>query len=65
MGKSLDYIKRPIEKELIEFEDFFKESMKSNVALLNKNHLLYLQKKRKASETDVCASYGKNGGKHN
>ena len=36
MGESLNYIKGPIEKELLEFEDFFKQSMKSNVALLNK-----------------------------
>ncbi len=48
MGKSLDNIKRPIEKELLEFEDFFKESMKSNVALLNK--ITYYIYKRKGKQ---------------
>lgn len=48
MGKSLDIIKRPIEKELIEFEDFFKHSMKSNVALLNK--ITYYIYKRKGKQ---------------
>ncbi len=48
MGNSLDNIKRPIEKELIEFEDFFKESMKSNVALLNK--ITYYIYKRKGKQ---------------
>ena len=36
MGNSLNQIKQPIEKELQEFENFFKNSMKSDVALLNK-----------------------------
>lgn len=36
MGNSLNQIKQPIEKELHEFENFFKNSMKSDVALLNK-----------------------------
>jgi len=44
----LDNIKRPIEKELLEFEDFFKESMKSNVALLNK--ITYYIYKRKGKQ---------------
>lgn len=48
MGKSLDNIKQPIEKELIEFEDFFKDSMKSNVALLNK--ITYYIYKRKGKQ---------------
>lgn len=48
MGNSLSNIKQPIEKELIEFEDFFKESMKSNVALLNK--ITYYIYKRKGKQ---------------
>ena len=48
MGESLNYIKGPIEKELLEFEDFFKESMKSNVALLNK--ITYYIYKRKGKQ---------------
>lgn len=35
MSLSLDQIKSPIQKELIEFEAYFKDSMKSNVALLD------------------------------
>lgn len=36
MSAVLDNIKKPIEKELIEFEKRFKEEMKSNVALLDR-----------------------------
>jgi len=48
MGNSLSKIKQPIEKELLEFEAFFKESMKSNVALLNK--ITYYIYKRKGKQ---------------
>ena len=36
MSKKLDEIKKPIEKELDEFEKRFKHSMKSNVPLLDR-----------------------------
>ncbi len=48
MKYSLNKIKRPIENELLEFEEFFKESMKSNVALLNR--ITYYIYKRKGKQ---------------
>lgn len=48
MGISLDIIKAPVEKELKEFEDYFKASMKSNVALLDT--ITYYIYKRKGKQ---------------
>ena len=48
MGISLDIIKAPVEKELREFENFFKASMKSNVALLDT--ITYYIYKRKGKQ---------------
>ena len=47
MIKSLDTIKGPIEEELKIFEQRFKESMKSNVALLDKIMYYIIQRKGK------------------
>jgi len=47
MSKSLDSIKGPIKKELIQFETHFKESMKSQVALLDKIMYYIIQRKGK------------------
>lgn len=48
MGKTLNKIKKPIEEELNIFEQKFKESMKSNVALLDK--ITYYIVKRKGKQ---------------
>jgi octaprenyl-diphosphate synthase len=48
MSLSLDQIKEPVEKELKEFEGFFKDSMKSNVALLDT--VMYYIYKRKGKQ---------------
>ena len=48
MTKKLNIIKKPVEKELIKFEDFFKKSMKSNVALLDR--ITYYIYKRKGKQ---------------
>lgn len=48
MGISLDIIKTPVEKELREFEEYFKASMKSNVALLDT--ITYYIYKRKGKQ---------------
>ncbi len=48
MGTSLNKIKSPIEKELHIFEDFFKNSMKSDVALLDR--ITYYIYKRKGKQ---------------
>ena len=48
MGLSLDIIKAPVEKELSEFEEYFKASMKSNVALLDT--ITYYIYKRKGKQ---------------
>lgn len=47
MASTLSDIKAPIKDELIKFEDFFKQSMKSNVALLDKITYYIVQKKGK------------------
>lgn len=47
MSLTLKQIKSPIKKELIEFEDFFKKCMKSNVALLDKITYYIVQRKGK------------------
>lgn len=47
MSKSLETIKGPIKKELIQFESHFKDSMKSNVALLDKIMYYIIQRKGK------------------
>ena len=47
MASTLSDIKAPIKEELIQFEDFFKQSMKSNVALLDKITYYIVQKKGK------------------
>lgn len=47
MSKSLDTIKGPIKKELIQFESHFKDSMKSQVALLDKIMYYIIQRKGK------------------
>ncbi len=47
MASTLKSIKAPIKKELEKFEDFFKQSMKSNVALLDKITYYIVQKKGK------------------
>ncbi len=44
---TLDKIKAPIKNELIKFEEHFKQSMKSNVALLDKIMYYIVQKKGK------------------
>jgi len=48
MANKLNIIKKPVEKELVEFEDFFKKSMKSNVALLDR--IMYYIYKRKGKQ---------------
>lgn len=48
MNLSLDQIKQPVAKELKEFEGFFKDSMKSNVALLDT--VMYYIYKRKGKQ---------------
>jgi octaprenyl-diphosphate synthase len=48
MSLSLDQIKEPVAKELKEFEGFFKDSMKSNVALLDT--VMYYIYKRKGKQ---------------
>ncbi len=48
MANPLDEIKKPIEKELIQFEEHFRESMRSNVALLDK--IMYYIVKRKGKQ---------------
>ncbi len=48
MSLSLDQIKLPVAKELKEFEGFFKDSMKSNVALLDT--VMYYIYKRKGKQ---------------
>lgn len=47
MASDLDNIKEPVKKELIEFEKYFKESMKSSVPLLDKITFYIVQKKGK------------------
>ncbi len=47
MSKSLETIKGPIKKELKQFESHFKESMKSQVALLDKIMYYIIQRKGK------------------
>lgn len=47
MALSLKDIKAPIQSELDKFEDFFRESMKSNVALLDKITYYIVQRKGK------------------
>lgn len=47
MKPSLNHIQKPIEKELKDFESYFKESMKSNVALLDKIMYYIVQRKGK------------------
>jgi len=47
MASTLNEIKAPIKEELKKFEEFFKESMKSNVALLDKITYYIVQKKGK------------------
>jgi len=47
MSKSLDNIKGPIKKELKQFESHFKDSMKSQVALLDKIMYYIIQRKGK------------------
>jgi octaprenyl-diphosphate synthase len=48
MGLDLNIIKQPIKDELIYFEQFFKDSMKSNVSLLDK--ITYYIVKRKGKQ---------------
>ena len=48
MSNSLEIIKAPIEKELKDFENYFKNSMKSNVALLDT--IMYYIYKRKGKQ---------------
>lgn len=48
MSLTLDQIKQPVAKELKEFEGFFKDSMKSNVALLDT--VMYYIYKRKGKQ---------------
>lgn len=48
MGLKLNDIKKPIDEELEYFEDFFKDSMKSNVSLLDK--ITYYIVKRKGKQ---------------
>ena len=43
----IDDIKKPIERELIDFEKHFRDSMKSNVALLDKIMYYIVQRKGK------------------
>lgn len=47
MIKSLETIKGPIKKELVQFESHFKESMKSQVALLDRIMYYIIQRKGK------------------
>lgn len=47
MASTLKEIKAPIKEELKKFEDFFKQSMKSNVALLDKITYYIVQRKGK------------------
>lgn len=47
MSSTLSEIKAPIAEELIKFEDFFRASMKSNVALLDKITYYIVQRKGK------------------
>ena len=47
MASTLNEIKAPIKDELVKFEEFFKQSMKSNVALLDKITYYIVQKKGK------------------
>lgn len=47
MPKSLESIKGPVKKELIQFESHFKDSMKSQVALLDKIMYYIIQRKGK------------------
>lgn len=48
MKYSLDVIKDPVTNELLEFEDFFRQSMKSKVALLDR--VMYYIYKRKGKQ---------------
>ena len=47
MSSTLQKIKAPVKEELIEFEEFFRDSMKSNVALLDKITYYIVQRKGK------------------
>jgi octaprenyl-diphosphate synthase len=48
MKHSLDSIKAPVAKELLEFEDYFRQSMKSQVSLLDR--VMYYIYKRKGKQ---------------
>lgn len=47
MDRALSDIKKPIQEELIKFEDYFKDAMKSQVALLDKIMYYIVQRKGK------------------